>query len=170
MSSGGHQLSLCLPSTGRDWWRGICHEKTQERLHLIRSAKVIIFLGFHLRPGTMRIINECFPKRNQIRRDYYYQCSSEENDPARRFRASPRVSPRASPRASSRASRPGPDHERKDCEACEVLRCPIPGRAAGRRPRVSLSGGEQYLEYLDWVLLDENNHAFPLNPFFYNYI
>ena len=26
------------------------------------------------------------------------------------------------------------------------------------------------LEHLDWVLLDENNHAFPLKPIFYNYI
>ena len=40
---------------------------------------------------------------------------------------------------------------------------------AQTRPRLGWRGNNQ-LEHLDWVLLDENNHAFPLKPIFYNYI
>ena len=54
------------------------------------------------------------------------------------------------------------DHHRGDCEACEVMRCPKPRYLPCRLGRTG--NNMDNVRYLDWVLFDENDHAFPLNP------
>ena len=53
-----------------------------------------------------------------------------------------------------------PDHRRENCEACEAWRCPKPRLVRPRLGRTSFN--ETNIQYLDWVLFDENNHPFPL--------
>jgi hypothetical protein len=57
----------------------------------------------------------------------------------------------------------GLDHQRDDCEACSLGRCPRFKMEADSNMRKGRQGNNQNnLEHIVWVLIDENNHVYDL--------
>ena len=87
--------------------------------------------------------------RNIIRRLYYYEEDEEENHHLRHRQA-------GQPLLT--------DHHREDCEACEVMRCPRPGRTKLREGLILDLSRESFFYMKVSLILKNLSETIVMNP------